>query len=229
MIHYASAEDDLPGNPVGRWQSAFTDLVMAWKKALAAGNDPARLVAELRNAAEPDSAADFTDFQQPAGSVPPTYADDLPASPPARAAWPLSAQASPPQPWFVLTAQPGDVLAPEPAPVAPAPAGAPEPPGQRPRSAATPRWDADRRTLFVDRRVVKRYRQPAEKQVLILTAFEELGWPPRIDDPLPRERGKEPKKRLRDVIRSLNERQKHPLITFEADGTGTGVLWRLQG
>src|SRR5947207_494512 len=45
---------------------------------------------------------------------------------------------------------------------------------------ASPRWDPARRTLFCADRVIKRLRLPAENQELIVTAFEEDGWPPRI-------------------------------------------------
>jgi hypothetical protein len=33
--------------------------------------------------------------------------------------------------------------------------------------------------------VVKEFKLPAPNQETILTAFQEEGWPPRIDDPLP--------------------------------------------
>ncbi len=73
---------------------------------------------------------------------------------------------------------------------------------------------------------MKEFRQRAENQVLILAALEELSWPRRIDDPLPRRAGVDPKQRLREVVRALNRRQRNALITFAADGTGTGVVWR---
>jgi hypothetical protein len=91
----------------------------------------------------------------------------------------------------------------------------------------TPHWDEGRRTLFFDGQVVKRFRrQPAKNQGLILAAFEELRWTPRIDDPLPGQPRIDPKQRRRDAVRSLNCRQLNPLVLFEADGTGTGITWR---
>jgi hypothetical protein len=74
--------------------------------------------------------------------------------------------------------------------------------------------------------VVKRFRQPAEQQELVLAAFEEQGWPPRIDDPLPGGNGVNAKQRLRDAMKNLNRHQRNRRIRFEADGTGKGILWR---
>jgi hypothetical protein len=75
--------------------------------------------------------------------------------------------------------------------------------------------------------VIKRFRQPAAAQECILAAFEEQGWPPRIDDPLPRRSDRNAKQHLRDTVRNLNRHQRGRRIVFEADGTGQGVLWSL--
>jgi hypothetical protein len=48
-----------------------------------------------------------------------------------------------------------------------------------------PAWDPARRELRWGDRLVKRFAVPALLQEVILAAFEEDGWPPRIDDPLP--------------------------------------------
>jgi hypothetical protein len=229
---------------------ALTLLSDIWRRIRALGLDPWELAVELRRLEEaaclPDNpralsldgiphAQVQTDGSELYGLVPPSPAHFVltaggatqPDFSPEERSGPVDGPGDfLPNP---LMARASDVLAPGPAPVAPAPEGAPELPGQRPRPAATPRWDADCRTLFVNRLVVKKFRQRAENQVLILTTFEELGWPQRIDDPLPGKRGMEPKRRLRDVIQSLKRRQKHPLVTFEADGTGTGVLWHWRG
>jgi hypothetical protein len=58
-------------------------------------------------------------------------------------------------------------------------------------------------------------------------AFEEEHWPPRIDDPLPKNPELLPKRRLHDAIKSLNRNQKRSLIRFMGDGTGEGVRWEL--
>jgi hypothetical protein len=86
-------------------------------------------------------------------------------------------------------------------------------------------WDADRQELYLGSTLVKRFKVPAVNQVRILSAFEEEGWPPRVDDPLPTTPGVEPKRRLHHTINSLNGSQLRPLIHFMGDGTGTGIRW----
>ena len=92
-----------------------------------------------------------------------------------------------------------------------------------------PIWDAERRELRVDGALVKRFRQPAPNQETILSVFEELGWPARIDDPLPPKPEIDAKTRLLTTLKSLNRHQHRPLIRFRGDGTGTGVLWQWMG
>jgi hypothetical protein len=74
-------------------------------------------------------------------------------------------------------------------------------------------------------KLVKRFRVPSPNQERILAAFEEEGWPPRIDDPLPPHPEQEPKRRLRDTIKSLNRHQINRLLHLTGDGTGQGVRW----
>ena len=88
-----------------------------------------------------------------------------------------------------------------------------------------PRWDADRNELFLGFAVVKRFRVPATNQQMVLSAFEEDGWPSRIDDPLPQDGQLAPKRRLSDTIKCLNRNQLVQLIRFRGDGSGEGVLW----
>ncbi len=104
-----------------------------------------------------------------------------------------------------------------PAAVAPAPAVRAEPP--------MPRWDCQRMELCVGGLIVKQYKLPAPNQEMILMAFEEEGWPHRIDDPIPPRRDHDPKRRLHDTINSLNRNQKNPLLHFLGDGSGQGVRW----
>ena len=94
-----------------------------------------------------------------------------------------------------------------------------------PAQARVPFYDQERRALWVGSRLVKRFKQPAPTQHTILSAFQELGWPARIDDPLPRAAGQDPKLRLGEAIKRLNRHQQQRLIRFRADGTGTGILW----
>jgi hypothetical protein len=89
-----------------------------------------------------------------------------------------------------------------------------------------PFYDRDQRELWARGQLVKRYRQRAPDQETILLAFQELGWPRRIDDPLTRHPGKDSTERLGGVVARLNHHQKKPLIRFERDGTGEGIIWR---
>ncbi|MFO0969647.1 MAG: hypothetical protein U0793_29160 [Gemmataceae bacterium] len=58
---------------------------------------------------------------------------------------------------------------------------------------------------------------------MILLAFEEEGWPPRLLDPLPGKENSDPKTRLNQAIRHLNDGQR--ILRFRGDGTGRGILW----
>ena len=90
-----------------------------------------------------------------------------------------------------------------------------------------PTWDPDLRELRVGEVVIKRFRQPARNQVTVLASFQELGWPRRIDDPLTGNCEMEPKRRLRDTVFALNRNHLSAwVLVFEADGTGTGIIWR---
>lgn len=88
-----------------------------------------------------------------------------------------------------------------------------------------PVWDRVRHELRVEGQLVKRFKCAAVNQETILAAFDEEGWPPRIDDPLPPQEEQDSKRRLNDTIKCLNKNQKHKRICFHGDGTGEGVLW----
>lgn len=93
-------------------------------------------------------------------------------------------------------------------------------------SNSRPSWDKARRILVFAGTVIKRFNWPARNQELILTAFEEMGWPDRIDDPLPITDGISQKDRLHDTIKCLNRKRLFKSIRFTGDGTGQGVCWR---
>lgn len=87
----------------------------------------------------------------------------------------------------------------------------------------TPHWDEGARELRFRGKVIKKYSgNPARNQTLILTVFEELGWPCQIDDPLPK--GAHPR-RLRETITDLNKAIPGSGLRFRATGTGTNVGW----
>lgn len=91
--------------------------------------------------------------------------------------------------------------------------------------AERPKWDEQRRQLRVGRALVKEFKLPSPNQETVLMAFEEEGWPPRIDDPLPPVAQLDPRRRLHDTIKALNRKQKHHLIRFRGDGSGEGIRW----
>lgn len=88
-----------------------------------------------------------------------------------------------------------------------------------------PRFHCDVRELRLGDRLVKRFRLPSPNQETILLAFQEEGWPRRIDDPLPPTPYQESSHRLRETIKSLNRHQAQRLIHFGAAGDGQGILW----
>jgi hypothetical protein len=96
-----------------------------------------------------------------------------------------------------------------------------------PSLASQPVWDGGLRELRLGEVVVKRFKQPAGNQELILGAFQEEGWPARIDDPLPPAKGQDGKRRLHSTISNLNRRQENSLIHFHGGGNGKSVCWRL--
>jgi hypothetical protein len=90
-----------------------------------------------------------------------------------------------------------------------------------------PFYDRELRELWVGGQLVKPLRQTAPDQETILSSFEELGWPRRIDDPLPRKQdSQDAKLHLRDAIKRLNQHQQRHLIRFRGDGTGRGIIWQ---
>lgn len=95
------------------------------------------------------------------------------------------------------------------------------------KSREQPRWDRRRRELWVAGCLVKRFRVPAVNQLAVLDAFEEEGWPARLDDPLPPVVSGNAKVRLHDTIKALNRNQVQALIRFFGDGTGQAVVWAL--
>lgn len=94
-----------------------------------------------------------------------------------------------------------------------------------PPTRQVPRWDDQRHELWFGHHLVKRFKWRASNQETVLAAFEEEGWPARIDDPLPPNAETDPKRRLSDAIKCLNRKQANSLIRFSGDGTGEGVLW----
>jgi hypothetical protein len=96
--------------------------------------------------------------------------------------------------------------------------------GKHGKRTGKPRWDAKARRLWAGKVLVKHFRVPAASQVLVLTAFQELRWRHRIDNPLPVPVACR-KKRAEDVVRRLNERQRVPVLRFHITDCGTALTW----
>ncbi|WP_145086538.1 hypothetical protein [Anatilimnocola aggregata] len=91
-------------------------------------------------------------------------------------------------------------------------------------SPVKPTWNKDRKELAFAGQVVKLFRKPAINQELILTAFEEEGWPDFILDPLPQSGEVDRRDRLQSSIKSLNRHQSNHLIRFRGNG-GNRIFW----
>ena len=96
------------------------------------------------------------------------------------------------------------------------------------RGTSLPCWDVERRELRLGHEVVKRFRRPARNQEIILGAFQEDGWPPRIDNPLSDNGDTCAVDRLHEAVRRLNH-QERCLLRFRSDGNGLGVQWASAG
>jgi hypothetical protein len=89
---------------------------------------------------------------------------------------------------------------------------------EEPRSR--PRWDEDRRTLYLGDQVVKKYnRASAPNQLDVIEAFQNAGWPAAVDDPFGNTR------KLNQTLRNLNKALAPGTIRFRQDGTGERVIW----
>ncbi len=99
--------------------------------------------------------------------------------------------------------------------------------GNEPRPVlVVPHWDPWRRELWFDGVLIKQFRQPSPYQEMILFTFQEEGWPPSIDDPLPYTPEQDSKRRLNQAVRNLNRSHKVKLIRFGGDGTGNRITWQ---
>lgn len=105
--------------------------------------------------------------------------------------------------------------------------GTPKPAASKPPAILKPRYDKDQRTLWWGEQIIKRFYRAAPIAETILEAFEEEGWPWRIDDPLTPLRTNDEPSRLRNQIHALNQRLDKKLIRFYLDGTGEGICWEI--
>lgn len=93
------------------------------------------------------------------------------------------------------------------------------------RSRSTPIWNESTCEIMFRGKVVRKFRgkRVAKHCVAIVQTFAERGWPERIENP----------PELRDsvvraaAIRSLNSKIEPKTIQFVADGSGSGICWRV--
>lgn len=94
------------------------------------------------------------------------------------------------------------------------------------RSSNVPTWDGDLHEMWFGGRMIKRFVRPAPAQELILSVFQEEGWPSGIDDPLPAKSCQDPKRRLHYTVQNLNRGQKPQRLHFFINGNGQIVRWQ---
>lgn len=92
---------------------------------------------------------------------------------------------------------------------------------------STPYWNPDAREFSVGPQLLKRFTRPAPMLDIILSSFQELDWPLRLDDPIPPTPGIVSAERLRDTVRRLNRCQNPHAVRFSSDGLGLGLRWSL--
>ena len=94
---------------------------------------------------------------------------------------------------------------------------------RKPKPKEVPFYDPEVRELWFRGQLVKRFRQRAGVQELILISFQEHRWKRVIYDPLPPVKHIDPNERLHQAINNLNRGQK--LLHFVGTGTGTRIGW----
>lgn len=90
-----------------------------------------------------------------------------------------------------------------------------------------PRWLEDQRELWLGDFRVRRFRRPAPNAAALLAAFEQAGWPERLDSPFVKDLDRDGRERLRDTVKRLNLDQEHALLRFHIEGAGLQVRWEI--
>jgi hypothetical protein len=92
-----------------------------------------------------------------------------------------------------------------------------------------PSWNTSHGELRFDNQLIKKFKQTAPDQRIVLDTIEELRWPERVDNPLSPEPGQNPKRRLHDTINNLNRGHKVAVLRFYGGGDGRSIVWRVLG
>ena len=88
-----------------------------------------------------------------------------------------------------------------------------------------PVWDRDTGELTIHGKIAKRIRNigQAKNVVSILNAFQESGWPVKLDDPLPGASEQKRRDRLANAVKSLNDNLVG--MRFVRDGSTEAIRW----
>ena len=92
-----------------------------------------------------------------------------------------------------------------------------------------PFYDVAQRILWYAGRLVKRLRQQADVQEIVLRAFQRQGWPRALKNPLPKGSTIPMEARLHAVVRRLMNAQKEARIRFFRNGTKCMICWEAVG
>ena len=88
-----------------------------------------------------------------------------------------------------------------------------------------PRYDDERGTLSFDGQVIRQFHRKAEHQRPILQAFQDTGWPRRLENVLARLMPWDSPRRLSDAVTELNEQQTTKRIHFWVERGTHAVHW----
>ena len=93
-------------------------------------------------------------------------------------------------------------------------------------AAAVPRWDPDRRRLYLGARLLREFHRPAPAQTALLEAFEAHHWSDEpVAGPLSPDPGEAPddyRRRLRETVKNLNRELPPSTLHFRED---RGRVW----
>src|SRR5205823_5419874 len=90
-----------------------------------------------------------------------------------------------------------------------------------------PTYDANDRLFRWGVHRLKRFRQAATNQELVVKCAENEQWTEWFDSPLPLVSGTSRKRRAHNTVNDLNRRQRAGFVHFKMDGTGHRIGWEL--
>jgi hypothetical protein len=89
------------------------------------------------------------------------------------------------------------------------------------------KWDREKRELRDGSKIIKKFKHHATRvSFIVLDAFQEDGWPPKIFSPVRPRRGTPYDQVIRESVQSLNESFKGTEIKFYADSRKDSIGWK---